>query len=197
MGWFDGKSEVGSTHSHHHHRHNSTGSIHREKRRSTSASVIFPSSGDKHRSRSSSAIYGTGDKHTKSTSSFFGLGAGNNASKSSSYYKRSPRNGYIKKLYAQLQHLLRKLLRYLKKHPFRVFMLVIVPLITGGALTAMLARFGLRLPPSIERALGGKPPSRRTTTIGHDRNGNLRFERSGGSMETVVSGVVNVAKAFV
>lgn len=33
-------------------------------------------------------------------------------------------------------------------------MLVIMPLITGGALTALLARFGLRLPPSIERMLG-------------------------------------------
>lgn len=29
-----------------------------------------------------------------------------------------------------------------------------MPLITGGALTALLARFGLRLPPSIERMLG-------------------------------------------
>lgn len=33
-------------------------------------------------------------------------------------------------------------------------MLVIMPLITGGALTALLARFGLRLPPTIERMLG-------------------------------------------
>lgn len=33
-------------------------------------------------------------------------------------------------------------------------MLVIAPLITGGALTALLAFFGLRLPSGIERALG-------------------------------------------
>lgn len=33
-------------------------------------------------------------------------------------------------------------------------MLVFMPLITGGALTALLARFGLRLPPTIERMLG-------------------------------------------
>lgn len=31
---------------------------------------------------------------------------------------------------------------------------MVLPLITGGALTALLARFGLRLPPSIERMLG-------------------------------------------
>lgn len=29
-----------------------------------------------------------------------------------------------------------------------------MPLVTGGALTALLARFGLRMPPSIERMLG-------------------------------------------
>lgn len=29
-----------------------------------------------------------------------------------------------------------------------------MPLITGGALTALLARFGLRLPPFVERMLG-------------------------------------------
>lgn len=29
-----------------------------------------------------------------------------------------------------------------------------MPLVTGGALTALLARFGLRIPPSIERMLG-------------------------------------------
>lgn len=33
-------------------------------------------------------------------------------------------------------------------------MMVIMPLVTGGALTALLARFGLRLPASLERMLG-------------------------------------------
>ncbi len=33
-------------------------------------------------------------------------------------------------------------------------MLVIMPLITGGALTALLAKFGLRLPASITKMLG-------------------------------------------
>lgn len=35
----------------------------------------------------------------------------------------------------------------------KVFALVLMPLITGGALTALLARLGLRLPPMLERAL--------------------------------------------
>ena len=33
-------------------------------------------------------------------------------------------------------------------------MLAIMPLITGGALTALLARFGMRLPQSLERMMG-------------------------------------------
>lgn len=33
-------------------------------------------------------------------------------------------------------------------------MLVIMPLVTGGALTALLARFGIRLPAGVERLLG-------------------------------------------
>lgn len=36
----------------------------------------------------------------------------------------------------------------------KVFTLVVLPLLTGGFLTALLARFGLRLPPSLERMLG-------------------------------------------
>lgn len=74
--------------------------------------------------------------------------------RSSSYYKRSPRSNFVQRMYKQLKRLLRDLIYYAKKHPMKVFMLVIMPLITGGALTALLARFGLRLPPGLERMLG-------------------------------------------
>lgn len=60
----------------------------------------------------------------------------------------------MQRTYKQLKRLLRDLVYYAKKHPMKVFMLVIMPLITGGALTALLARFGLRLPPGLERMLG-------------------------------------------
>ncbi|KAM5365019.1 hypothetical protein ACJZ2D_011214 [Fusarium nematophilum] len=72
----------------------------------------------------------------------------------SSYYKRSPRQGFIQKSYKQVKRLLRDLVHWAKRHPWKVFFLVIMPLITGGALTALLARFGLRIPPAIERMLG-------------------------------------------
>lgn len=71
-----------------------------------------------------------------------------------SYYKRAPREGFVQRCIKQLKRLLRDLQHYAKRHPWKVFFLVILPLVTGGALTALLARFGLRIPPSIERMLG-------------------------------------------
>lgn len=78
------------------------------------------------------------DKHRSSTSS----------------YRRSPRPSFLTRAYKQLKRLLRDLVYYAKRHPVKVFTLIVLPLLTGGALTALLARFGLRLPPSIERMLG-------------------------------------------
>lgn len=52
-----------------------------------------------------------------------------------------------------MKRLFRDLVHWAKRHPWKVFFLVIMPLITGGFLTALLARFGLRIPPMIERML--------------------------------------------
>ncbi|KAI1470156.1 uncharacterized protein F4812DRAFT_421674 [Daldinia caldariorum] len=117
-----------------------------------------------HRSKRPGSVYG-GDshysKHSSSRGSFFGLGNGSTRSffslgghSNSSYYKRQPRSSFIQRTLKKLRRLLRDLIYYAKRHPIKVFMLVVMPLITGGALTALLARFGLRLPPTIERMLG-------------------------------------------
>lgn len=84
----------------------------------------------------------------------------------------------------------------MKKHPIRVFMLVIMPLITGGVLTAMLAKFGLRLPPSVERALGGMNSNRGGISIRRDSYGSYGGGM-GGDMAGMVGGALNVAKMFV
>ena len=81
------------------------------------------------------------------------LGRATNSS-SSSFYKRSPRSNFLARAYRKLRRLLRDLVYWAKRHPVKVFLLVVMPLITGGALTALLARFGLRLPPAVERMLG-------------------------------------------
>ncbi|KAH7272437.1 hypothetical protein FSOLCH5_007347 [Fusarium solani] len=155
LDWNDGASVLSTRSSHRRHRSSRS----HKKRRSRSRSRS--SSPDRGRSFAGS-IFG-GDrygKHNSSRASFFGLGGGNHSRSSffgnsrSSYYKRSPRQGFIQKTYKQLKRLLRDLVHWAKRHPWKVFFLVIMPLITGGALTALLARFGLRIPPAIERMLG-------------------------------------------
>ncbi|KAH7328741.1 hypothetical protein B0I35DRAFT_25787 [Stachybotrys elegans] len=143
---------------------------HHKKRRSHSHSRSRSSSRHRRRDRDrdhdrgaasiAGSIFGLGDsnynKHNSSRASFFGLG---NTSRSSffgkpSYYKRSPRGNFMQRAYKQLKRILRDLVHYAKRHPWKVFFLVIMPLITGGALTALLARFGLRIPPALERMIG-------------------------------------------
>jgi hypothetical protein len=94
-------------------------------------------------------------------------------------------------------------------------MLVIMPLITGGALTGLLARFGIRLPVGIEKMFGAAAGG---TSIGRDGHGGLQFERTkyegsgrhggngGGLMDSLggLAGVmggagsaINLAKMFI
>ena len=42
--------------------------------------------------------------------------------------------------------MVRRLLAYARRHPVKIFMMVIMPLLTGGALTGVLKQFGIRLP---------------------------------------------------
>lgn len=84
----------------------------------------------------------------------------------------------------------------MKRNPMKVFMLVIMPLITGGALTGLLRQFGIRLPLGVEKifsSLGGG------TSVGRGYDGELRFERSrteyGSDMG--IGSMMNVAKMFI
>ncbi|KAI1003406.1 hypothetical protein K3495_g4799 [Podosphaera aphanis] len=102
--------------------------------------------------RSSSAglrsVFGIGEpkQSKRHSSSLFG-------GHSSSYYRRSSRKSYMTRMYKKLRRLFRDLAHYVKRHPLKVFMLVILPLITSGALAALLAKFGIRLPTSLQKAL--------------------------------------------
>jgi len=143
-----------------------------------------------------------------------------------SYYKRSPRHGFVHRAYKQLKRLLSDLVHYAKHHPVKVIMLVLVPLISGGALTALLARFGLRLPPSLERMLGlatkaasgdsiglvgeavrmantfGGASGASNVTIERGSDGSMQWERRhvekdvGWGSGLMGSGLMGVAKAF-
>ncbi|CCE27999.1 uncharacterized protein CPUR_01473 [Claviceps purpurea 20.1] len=93
-----------------------------------------------------SFLFGVGSNHSRS--SFFNFG------NRSSYYKRSSRQNFMQRTYKRLKRLLRDLVHYAKSHPWKVFSLVLMPLLTTGILGSLLARFGLRIPPSLERLLG-------------------------------------------
>ncbi|GKT40432.1 uncharacterized protein ColSpa_00613 [Colletotrichum spaethianum] len=163
MGFFDFDTgsviSARSSHSRRHSskKHHSSSSKHRSRSRSSERSKKRHSSGAA--PGIAASIFGGSDhhKHNSSRSSFFGIPS---ASRSSSFFgpplvlQALPRNGFVQKMLKQVKRLWRDLVYYAKKHPYKVFALVIMPLITGGFLTALLARFGLRLPPGIERMIG-------------------------------------------
>ncbi|KAH8891871.1 hypothetical protein GQ53DRAFT_719621 [Thozetella sp. PMI_491] len=246
MGLLDDAASIVSGRTSHHHGHKKHRK-HRSKSRSRSRERERPSltaqffglggSSDKHHHKHSSAasIFG-GDghhhKHNSSRASFFSLPGGNASrgsffglGRSPSYYKRSPRPNFMQRAYKHLKRLLRDLVYYAKRHPVKVFMLIIMPLVTGGALTALLARFGLRMPAGLERMLGiaakastgdglglvGEAVKMASGGFGHShveiergRNGGMQWERrsverdggGGGAGGGWSDGLMGVAKMF-
>ena len=121
--------------------------------------------------------------------SLFGGGSRHN---SSSYYKRRPRDGYISQLVHKIKRLLKDLIRFAQRNPIKVFMLVIMPLVTGGALHGILKGMGVRLPAGMERMMGGG----RGGYGGHGGHGEYE-RRGGGSGGFDIGQVMNIAKMFV
>ncbi|OAF54505.1 hypothetical protein VC83_09035 [Pseudogymnoascus destructans] len=191
MGWFDGASEVASSYI--------LGGYGGTEGRASPSRSSRHGGHKKHKSHKSNetgsafgdwaaGVSGGGvPRHgNRSTTSFFSVGSG--ARSATSSYRRSPRRGLLARTYSRLRHLLRKLLHFLKTHPLKVFMLVIMPLITGGALTGLLARFGIRLPASLAKLAGLAG-----LTGGKGGNGG---GHSGGGFEGL-GGVMSVAKLFI
>ena len=79
---------------------------------------------------------------------------------SSSHSSRAqPREGYVNRLLSQIKRYLRRLYRYARKHPVKLILLLL-PLLTGGALAGVLAKFGIRLPAGLENLVPGGAGSR-------------------------------------
>jgi hypothetical protein len=96
----------------------------------------------------------------------------------------------------QLRRLWRDLIYYAKKNPLKVFMLVIMPLLTSGALIGLLSRFGIRLPGGLDRMLrnmggGGSMHMERERYEGPIGGVGAAMGAMGGA-----SGLMNVAKMF-
>lgn len=85
-----------------------------------------------------------------------------------------------------IKRLFRDIYRYARHHPMKVFMLVILPLLTSGVLVKLLAMVGVRLPHGIMTALGGSAPGA--------RGGFGKFEGKG--LSESVNGLMSLAKMF-
>ncbi|KAK4229148.1 hypothetical protein QBC38DRAFT_123919 [Podospora fimiseda] len=104
----------------------------------------------KNNASSAAALFGLGNS---SKSSFFAGFGGRPRSPGSSRHTRSPRPNFVARLLKKVRRLIRDLIYYAKRHPLKVFMLVIMPLVSGGLLTALLAKVGIRLPKFVERLI--------------------------------------------
>jgi hypothetical protein len=93
----------------------------------------------------------------------------------------------------RIKQLLYKIYYYARHHPIKVFLLVIVPLITGGILQKLLAMVGLRLPRSLRGDKGGSGGYGRDYGTG----GGLGGSGLGGSgLGESVKGLMTIAKMF-
>jgi hypothetical protein len=57
-----------------------------------------------------------------------------------------------------IKRLFRDIYKYARRNPMKVFMMVIVPLLTSGVLPKLLGMIGIRLPHAVMSALGGSVP---------------------------------------
>lgn len=85
----------------------------------------------------------------------------------------------------------------------KVFFLVIMPLITGGALTKILSKVGIRLPPQLERMVGsnmnrGMGGGDRFYARGgaRDFDGGTNLPGMGGGLGESAMGMMKIARMF-
>jgi len=83
----------------------------------------------------------------------------------------------------------------------KVFLLVIMPLITGGALSKLLAQFGVRLPRSLQNLAGGSRGYSETDRFyarggARDFGGGTALPGMGGGVGESITGLMGLAKMF-
>lgn len=145
--------------------------------------------------RSHSSYYGSRPSYARSASSFFSLGGGGGGSSSRGHGRARPRSGFLNRI----RRFLREIYSYLRRNPVKVFLLVLMPLITGGALSRLLAQFGVRLPRSLENLVGGQSrSSERFFARGgaRDFGGGTALPGMGGGIGESIGALAGIAKMF-
>ncbi|KAJ5130141.1 uncharacterized protein N7515_006180 [Penicillium bovifimosum] len=172
MGWFDGRSTISSS-----------GFV---RKRSPASST--------HSGRSTrSKAYSTHHTRHSAPSFFGGLGGSRTGGRSSpsvfssfssSSRRARPREGFVQRMIRDIKRLFRDIYRWARRHPMKVFMMVIIPLLTSGVLPRLFAMIGIRLPHAITSALGGSSKA---------RAGEFG---AGRGMSENISSLMNIAKMF-
>lgn len=155
MGWFDGRSSASS-------------SNYYSRRRSPSRRSAYSTYHSRHSAPSFFNLGGS--RYGRSSPSIF----------SSSSRRARPRAGFIQRMVHYIKRLFRDIYEYARRHPIKVFLLVIVPLFTSGVLPKLLAMIGLRLPKGI------------SDNLGNAANSGRGGEELGGGIKELV----NIAKSF-
>ncbi|EEH37977.1 hypothetical protein PAAG_00898 [Paracoccidioides lutzii Pb01] len=141
-----------------------------------------------HRNSTTSSLFSIGGHANRSTPSIFSIGS----QASSSSRRAKPRLGFVWRVLRKIRRLFRDILHYARRRPLKVFLLVIVPLITGGVLQKLLSVVGIRLPPS----LGGGGGYKERNNVG-GLNSVLGGGGGWGGVGDSVGGLVSLAKMFV
>ncbi|KAJ5157531.1 uncharacterized protein N7482_008631 [Penicillium canariense] len=176
MGWFDGTSSKSSSGGYYVRRR---GSPTRSQKGSSSSSHKGYSTNHARHSAPSIFSLGRGGGRSRSPSVF--------SSFSSSSRRARPREGFVQRMIQSIKKLIRDIYRYARHHPIKVFLLVILPLLTSGVLPKLLAMVGLRLPHGVTSALGGAGAARGFGEMGGG---------GGKGLSESVNGLVSLAKMF-
>ena len=88
----------------------------------------------------------------------------------------------MQRMIRDIKRLFRDIYRWARRNPMKVFMMVIVPLLTSGVLPKLFAMIGIRLPHAVTSALGGA-----SKTGGSE---------SGRGIGENISSLMNIAKMF-
>lgn len=91
----------------------------------------------------------------------------------------------------RIKRLLRDIWSYARRHPVKVFLFVIVPLITGGVLQKLLAMVGLRLPGGL---MGNRSEFEQMSRRGLGSIGGGGV--GGAGLGDSINGLMTVAKMF-
>ncbi|KAJ5818324.1 hypothetical protein N7474_003915 [Penicillium riverlandense] len=177
MGWFDGRSTTRSN------RSSSPNLYYVRRKASPSRSKSgYSTHHSRHSAPSIFSLGRSGGRSSPATSMFSAF--------SSSSRRARPREGFVQRMIHSIKRLLRDIYRYMRRHPIKVLLLVIVPLLTSGVLPKLLGMVGLRLPPGVMHALGGSAANPGHGGIGGGLGG------MGGMGGKGLSELVSLAKMF-